>query len=90
MTLKEQIAAAQQQLADLKSKIVSISVSSLGKTVKVSIGEEKGNVLIYGLQRFPYCFYPNQLNKMREILNSPEVIAFLDANKDKLSTEKQA
>lgn len=89
-TIKQQIAEAQAKLAELKAKIVSVSLPNLGKSIKVSIGEEKGNILIYGLQRFPYCFYPNQLAKMREVLNSQEVIDFIEANKDKLSTDKQA
>lgn len=90
LTIKEQINLAKKQLEELKAKIISISLPSVGKAVRVSIGEEKGNVLIYGLQRFPFAFYPNQLEKMRTILNSPEVAAFLEANKDKLSYEKTA
>ena len=53
-------------------------------SMKVS---EKGCLSIYGLSKFPLSLYASQWRKVIELV--PQIQAFLEANKDKL-TEKQA
>ena len=46
---------------------------------------EKGGVSVYGLGRFPVTLYPDQWQKLAQMM--PEVLAFIEANKAKLSTK---
>lgn len=83
MTTKEQIKALEAQLASLKAEVPSSRINGL--TVKVG---EKGNILIYGLQRFPVSLYPNQIEKLSALFNNQELSKFIEQNKSKLSTKE--
>lgn len=51
-------------------------------TPTVKLGE-KGNILIYGLQRFPFAFYAAQLEWI--LANADALRKFMKDNADKLS-----
>ena len=71
MSIQQQIKEAKALLAGLQTQVVSLLLPNVSKGVKITIGE-KGGLVIYGLQRMPYCFYLSQATKMRDILNSKE------------------
>ena len=83
MTTQEQIKALQAQLQALKSEVPSTKINGL--TVKVG---EKGNILIYGLQRFPVSLYPNQVEKLTALFQNQELSKFIEANKSKLAIKE--
>jgi hypothetical protein len=82
MTTQEQIKALQAQLQALKSEVPSSKINGL--TVKIG---EKGNILIYGLQRFPVSLYPNQVEKLTALFNNQELSKFIEVNKSKLAVK---
>lgn len=83
MTTQEQIKALQAQLQALKSEVPSTKINGL--TVKVG---EKGNILIYGLQRFPVSLYPNQVEKLTALFQNQELSKFIETNKSKLAIKE--
>lgn len=83
MTTQEQIKALQAQLASLKAEVPSTKINGL--TIKVG---EKGNILIYGLQRFPVSLYPNQVEKLTALFQNQELSKFIEQNKSKLAIKE--
>lgn len=83
MTTQEQIKALQAQLASLKAEVPTAKINGL--TVKVG---EKGNILIYGLQRFPVSLYPNQVEKLAALFLNQELAKFIEQNKAKLAIKE--
>lgn len=83
MTTQEQIKALQAQLASLKAEVPTTKINGL--TVKVG---EKGNILIYGLQRFPVSLYPNQVEKLAALFQNQELSKFIEQNKSKLAIKE--
>jgi hypothetical protein len=83
MTTQEQIKALQAQLVALKSEVPTTKINGL--TVKVG---EKGNILIYGLQRFPVSLYPNQVEKLTALFQNQELSKFIETNKSKLAIKE--
>lgn len=83
MTTQEQIKALQAQLASLKAEVPTTKINGL--TVKVG---EKGNILIYGLQRFPVSLYPNQVEKLSALFQNQELSKFIEQNKSKLAIKE--
>lgn len=74
-----------QPLFDAKGKPVIEREQSSPNYGKQAVG--KGNLLIYGLARNPFTFYPNQII---EILNrASEIRALLDKHRDVLSWGKE-
>lgn len=54
------------------------------KTAKVTVKlGDKGNICVYGLQRFPFAFYAAQLEWILD--NEKMLREFIKANADKLS-----
>lgn len=51
------------------------------QNITVKVGE-KGTINIYGLQRFPICLYPNQLQTIASIM--PQLQQFVEQNKETL------
>ena len=51
------------------------------QNITVKVGE-KGTINIYGLQRFPICFYTNQLQTIANIM--PQLQQFVEKNKETL------
>lgn len=49
---------------------------------------EKGGLSVYGLGRFPVTLYASQWSAVAEKM--PEILAFIDANRDKLKTKDTA
>jgi hypothetical protein len=83
MTTQEQIKALQAQLASLKAEVPTAKINGL--TIKVG---EKGNILIYGLQRFPVSLYPNQVEKLAMLFQNQELAKFIEQNKSKLAVKE--
>lgn len=88
MSIQQQIKEAKALLAGLQTQVVSLLLPKIGKGVRISIGE-KGGLVIYGLQRAPYCMYFSQAIKMQAILNSPEFAKFCADNMNKLATKEE-
>jgi hypothetical protein len=78
-----------QQIKELEAQLKMLKAQGsvrLGKlTVKIG---EKGNVLIYGLQRFPVSLYVNQIEKLVQLFNTQEFNSFLEDNKSKLASKE--
>jgi len=84
MSMKAEIKALQERIAELKSEIPTLKFGGL--TVKVG---EKGNLVIYGVNaRFPVSLYPNQAEKIGKLLGSSEMADFVAANIEKLAMDK--
>lgn len=72
--------ALQARIAELEAKL---KAKERAITLKVS---EKGCVSLYGFGRFPVSLYGNQWQKLIEM--APEITAYIEANKDKISFDK--
>lgn len=79
----QEIKALEAQLKALKAQEAKVKQGRI--TVKLG---EKGNVLFYGLQRFPVSLYANQIEKLKALFNSDELAQFLQDNKGKLATKE--
>jgi hypothetical protein len=72
----------QAQLKALKAENEALRAKKL-KPVTMKIGE-KGGLSVYGINsRFPVSLYANQWQRLAPYL--PEILAFIEANKDKMS-----
>jgi len=72
------------ELEVLRKQNALLIAKKTGKiTFKVS---EKGAVSAYGLGRFPVTLYSEQWKRLIEVV--PELQAFIEANRAKLSTKK--
>ena len=49
---------------------------------------DKGGVSVYGLGRFPVTLYASQWQSLAEKM--PEIMQFIDANREKLATKEPA
>ena len=81
--------AQQEKLEKASNRGTSVKVYGKGvKRVKPD-GETvvgKGNVSVYGLQKFPITLYPKGWQALAKLM--PEVLAAIEANKDVLSWDK--
>lgn len=84
VSIKEEMKALKQKIEDLKSKIIS---KTFADKVTVKIGE-KGNLVFYGLQRFPISLYASQAIRLNKVLNSPEFKEFMIANGEVLAKKE--
>ena len=80
--LKAQIAQLQAEQAELKAQLSARPKLSM----KVS---EKGGVSVYGLGRFPVTLYSEQWTSLLQPEAVKSILAFVEANKSKLSTKEQ-
>jgi len=74
-------------LKDLQAKIAELEAALSAKkqrTMSFKVGE-KGALSIYGLQRFPFTFYRQQIETILD--NADTIRAFIKANSDKLTTK---
>lgn len=84
MSLKAMMAqneALAKKLAELEAALASKPKRSM--SFKVG---EKGNLCIYGLQRFPFSFYRQQIEAILD--NADAIRAFIKANSDKLTSKE--
>ena len=82
-TARQEIKELEKKIAELQAGIPTKKVGKL--TVKVG---EKGNLVIYGLQRFPLSLYLNQVPKLMELFSSTELKEFMIQNKDKFAVKE--
>lgn len=73
--------ALQAKIAELEAALASKPKRSM--SFKVG---EKGNLCIYGLQRFPFSFYRQQIEAILD--NADAIRAFIKANSDKLTSKE--
>lgn len=74
--------------AEIQAMLKAVRSEIKAKTeggLKVS---EKGGLSVYGLGRFPVTLYASQWSALAEKM--PEILAFIDANRDKLKTKEVA
>ena len=70
-----------QELEEAKAEIARLKEArSPGLSVKIT---EKGGLSVYGLGRFPVTLYGGQWLKLNGYL--PTIVAFIEANKSKMS-----
>lgn len=67
----------------LKEKIPHIKFGT--KRVMLS---EKGAISFYGLQKFPVTLYLDQVNDLKQMINSPEFRRWIEENRDQLKSKK--
>lgn len=73
--------ALAKKLAELEAALASKGKRSM--SFKVG---EKGNLCIYGLQRFPFSFYRQQIEAILD--NADAIRAFIKTNSDKLTSKE--
>jgi hypothetical protein len=78
----KKIKELQEQLKAMK-ELVPTAKSPSGITVKVG---EKGNLVIYGLQRFPISLYVSQFEKLMGVKEMIE--NFIEQNKSEFATKE--
>lgn len=83
--IRDQIKEAEQMLKDLKAKIIS---KTFADKLTVKIGE-KGNLVIYGLGRFPVSLYASQAIRLGKLLNSPDFQEFVKQNAESLAKKEE-
>lgn len=82
--IREQIKEAQQKLKDLKDQIVS---KTFADKLTVKIGE-KGNLVIYGLGKYPVSLYSSQAIRLGKLLNSTDFQEFVKENAEMLAKKE--
>jgi len=80
MSAREEIKLLKQKMEELKSSIPS---QTFADKLTVKIGE-KGNLVVYGLGRFPVSLYASQAIRLGKLLNSTEFQEFVQQNAEKL------
>jgi hypothetical protein len=70
---------------ELLAKIAALEAQVARKTTLTLKVSEKGAVSLYGLGRFPLSLYGQQWEKV--LAMKDEILAFIEANKDRLSTK---
>lgn len=84
-SVREEIKALKQKMADLQSKIVSKTFTD---KLTVKIGD-KGNLIVYGLGKFPVSLYCSQAIRLGKLLNSMEFQEFVQANQESLAKKAE-
>lgn len=83
--IREEMKALKQKMDDLKSKIIS---RTFPDKLTVKIGE-KGNLVVYGLGRFPVSLYASQAIRLAKLLNSAEFQEFVAQNAESLAKKTE-
>lgn len=83
--IREELKALQEKMADLKAKIIS---KTFADKLTVKIGE-KGNLVVYGLGRFPVSLYCSQAIRLGKLLNSAEFQEFVTQNSESLAKKSE-
>lgn len=73
------LAALQAKIAELET---ALAAKAPQRKMTLKVGE-KGNVCVYGLQRFPFSFYRQQIETILD--NADMIRAFIKANEAKLA-----
>lgn len=84
-TIREEIKALEAKMKDLKAKIIS---KTFADKLTVKIGE-KGNLVVYGLGRFPVSLYASQASRLAKLLNSVEFNEFVEQNQESLAKKAE-
>lgn len=72
-------------LAEQNAKLMEALAAKKQRTMSFKVGE-KGNLCIYGLQRFPFSFYRQQIETILD--NADAIRAFIKANGEKLTVKE--
>lgn len=76
------------ELAAQNAKLQEALASKPQRKMSIALGKTgKGNLSIYGLQRYPFTFYRQQIETILD--NADAIRAFIKANADKLSTKAE-
>lgn len=84
-SIREEIKALESKMKDLKAKIIS---KTFPDKLTVKIGE-KGNLVVYGLGRFPVSLYASQAARLGKLLNSTEFQEFVQQNAESLAKKTE-
>lgn len=84
-SIREEMKALKEKMADLQAKIIS---KTFADKLTVKIGE-KGNLVVYGLGRFPVSLYASQAIRLGKLLNSPEFQEFVQQNQENLAKKTE-
>jgi D-arabinose 5-phosphate isomerase GutQ len=84
-SIREEMKALKAKMDDLKAKIIS---KTFADKLTVKIGE-KGNLVVYGLGRFPVSLYSSQAARLAKLLNSTEFQEFVQENGEALAKKAE-
>lgn len=84
LTAREEIKMLNEKIKELNSTIKS---QTFADKLTVKIGD-KGNLVVYGLQKMPYSFYASQAIRLQKLLNSPEFQKFVVDNAASLAKKE--
>jgi hypothetical protein len=84
-SIREEMKMLKQKMADLASKIIS---KTFDDKLTVKIGE-KGNLVIYGLGRFPVSLYASQAARLGKLLGSADFQEFVTQNAESLAKKTE-
>lgn len=85
ISVREEIKALKQKMEDLKAKIIS---KTFADKLTVKIGE-KGNLVVYGLGKFPVSLYSSQAVRLGRLLNSTDFQEFVQQNNEALAKKAE-
>ena len=83
-TTTELLAVIAKLQADLVAKNADLAAKN-NVTLTVKLGEAKGNISVYGLQRFPVTFYANQWERLLDSAVVAKILACIKDNEAKLN-----
>jgi hypothetical protein len=90
--MSTQKVSAQAEIKELKARMKELEKQVVSQTfadkITVKIGE-KGNLLFYGLQKFPVSLYLSQAIRLAKVLNSTEMQEFVAKNADQLAKKEK-
>ena len=73
------------KLARLEAENAALKTAAVKRTTISYKVSEKGALSLYGMGRFPVTLYRQQWEKV--LAAAPEILAFIAANSDKLTTK---
>lgn len=84
MSLKAMM-AQNEAMAKKLAELEAVLAAKGKRSMSFKVGE-KGNLCIYGLQRFPFSFYRQQIEAILD--NADAIRAFIKTNSDKLTSKE--
>ena len=88
VSLKAMLAQNEVMAKRLEELEAALAAKSKSRKMTVAMGKAgKGNLCIYGLQRWPFSFYRQQIETILD--NADEIRAFIKAHASELSSKSE-
>lgn len=92
MSVNKEQTSVRNEIKELKAKMAELTSKIISKTfadkLTVKIGE-KGNIVVYGLGRFPVSLYASQAIRLEKLLSSSDFKEFVLANNENLAKKAE-